>query len=349
MTENFIKHMLRWRTMTAFRADIAKDQVQEPCDMSAITTMQSPSLFQREMQGNQNYLFKMDSAVEHGHKETTEMHGIFADEDESLKRLHYILTKPGFMEGYRESRMLASTGDNSSMLSTALSVGSLSPRMVYTKVMASLNAKRAGTGGCDWSEELQKNGPGEAWLIMHLVIRDFFIFSSECHGPELLVPDGPAKKSIAWKRDEELFKAWTQGRTGFPYVDANMRQLATTGYISNRGRQNVASFLAKELEIDWRWGAQHFQSTLVDHEAGINLESWAYVSGVGSDPRDRKFLSVTQGERYDPQGTLIARWLPELAQLPAPYMHRPWSYPDKGKLNYPEPIVDPANQIGRHV
>jgi deoxyribodipyrimidine photo-lyase len=128
-----------------------------------------------------------------------------------------------------------------------------------------------------------------------------------------------------------------------------MRQLATTGYISNRGRQNVASFLAKELEIDWRWGAQHFQSTLVDHEAGINLESWAYVSGVGSDPRDRKFLSVTQGERYDPQGTLIARWLPELAQLPAPYMHRPWSYPDKGKLNYPEPIVDPANQIGRHV
>ena len=349
INEDFIKHILQLRTMTAFRTDVAKYHVQEPCDISAIATVQSPSMFKRGIPDNQKYLFKIDSAVERGNKETTEMHdGIFADEDEALKRLDYILTKPGFMEGYQESRMLASYGDNSSMLSTALSVGSLSPRMVYTKAMASLNSKWPGTGGCDWIKHLQKNGPGEAWLIMHLVIRDFFIFSSECHGSELLAPYGPAKRSMSWKQDEELFKAWVQGRTGFPYVDANMRQLAATGYISNRGRQNVASFLAKELEIDWRWGAEHFHSTLVDHEPGINLESWAYVSGVGSDPRDRKFLSVTQGERYDPQGTLIARWLPELAQLPAPYMHRPWSYPDKSELNYPDPIVDPANQIGRH-
>eukprot|EP00890_Picochlorum_soloecismus_P001451 jgi/Picsp_1/2306/NSC_05770-R1_dna photolyase len=346
MTEDLIKYILQLKTMTAFRADVAKTPVQEPCDMSKIT-VQCPSLFQQEMRSSQEYKYKIHPAVQDEGRATTETHvAFFADEDEALERLDFILTKPGFMEGYRESRMLASIGDNSAMLSTALSVGSLSPRMFYAKAMASLNAKRPGTR-CNWLKELEKNGPGEAWLIMHLVIRDFFMFSSECHGSDLLAQHGPAKRTIAWEQDEELFKAWVQGRTGFPFIDANMRQLAATGYISNRGRQNVASFLAKELSIDWRWGAEHFRNTLVDHEPAINLESWAYVSGVGSDPRDRKFLSVTQGEKYDPDGTLIARWLPELAQLSAQDMHRPWSY--KGEINYPDAIVDPANQIGRYV
>lgn len=350
ITEDFIKSMLQLKTMTAFRADIANRTVpvQDPCESPTITAG-FPHLFQQQIRSSQDYTYETCSGVDKVDRAATEMlhDGFFADEEESLERLDFILRSPGFMEGYRESRMLASTGDNSSKLSTALSIGSLSPRMIYAKAIASLNAKQPGARS-NWIKELHKNGPGEAWLIMHLVIRDFFVFSSECHGSDLLAQDGPAKRKMAWKHDEELLKAWVQGRTGFPFIDANMRQLAATGYISNRGRQNVASFLAKELSVDWRWGAEHFRSTLVDHDPAINLESWAYISGVGCDPRDRKFLSVTQGEKYDPDGTLIARWLPELAQLSPEYRHRPWNYLDS-EINYPAAIVDPANQIGRHV
>ena len=107
-----------------------------------------------------------------------------------------------------------------------------------------------------------------------------------------------------WRRDERDFERWIEGRTGVPFVDANMREIARTGYMSNRGRQNVASFLAKWLRLDWRWGASYFEHILVDYDVCSNWGNWQYVAGVGSDPRDRRFDVLRQGEHYDPQGAL---------------------------------------------
>jgi len=133
-----------------------------------------------------------------------------------------------------------------------------------------------------------------------------------------------------------------------------MRELAATGWMSNRGRQNVASFLAKQLRIDWRLGAELFESLLVDGEPAANWGNWAYCAGTGNDPRNRKFKTVTQGERYDPNAELAAAWLPELAALPAPLRHRPWEATAEAAAaagfvpgdSYPVCMVVPSEQIG---
>lgn len=143
-----------------------------------------------------------------------------------------------------------------------------------------------------------------------------------------------------------------------------MRQIACTGTMSNRGRQNVANFLTKQLGIDWRLGAAWFECLLVDHDRSLNLGNWAYNSGVGFDPRNRKFLSVSQGEVYDPAGLSIRKWVPELIPLllissestvgDVRLLHRPWERSDasfadveRSDLGYPEPMVAPENQISR--
>lgn len=170
-----------------------------------------------------------------------------------------------------------------------------------------------------------------------------------------------------WRADVAGFERWACGQTGLPFVDACMRELGGSGFMSNRGRQNVASFLAKGLQIDWRRGALLFESLLVDHDFAVNTLNWAYNSGTGNDPRNRQFKTVSQGEQYDPDAVLIQAWVPELAHLPAPQAHRPWEagpgggaaavaelrgssadgpaacVPDDGV--YPPPMVDPAGQI----
>lgn len=155
-----------------------------------------------------------------------------------------------------------------------------------------------------------------------------------------------------WRRDHAGLKAWRGGRTGYPIVDAGMRELWRTGWMHNRARMIVASFLCKDLLIDWREGARWFWDTLVDADLAANTLGWQWTAGCGADaaPFFRVFNPVQQGARWDEDGAYVKRWVPELSRLPARWIHEPWSAPlevlheagvELGK-NYPRPIVDHA-------
>lgn len=155
-----------------------------------------------------------------------------------------------------------------------------------------------------------------------------------------------------WCEDPDGLRAWQRGHTGYPLVDAGMRQLWQTGWMHNRVRMVAASFLVKDLLIDWRRGAEWFWDTLVDADLANNSMGWQWVAGCGADaaPFFRIFNPVTQGEKFDRDGAYVRRWVPELAQLPSRYIHAPWRAPDHvlrtaGVLlgdTYPEPVVDHA-------
>jgi deoxyribodipyrimidine photo-lyase len=157
---------------------------------------------------------------------------------------------------------------------------------------------------------------------------------------------------IPWREDNAGFAAWVEGRTGYPVVDAAMRQLNTTGWMHNRARMITASFLVKDLLIDWRQGADYFMQHLLDGDPASNNGGWQWVSGTGTDaaPYFRVFNPMLQGKRFDPHGAYVRRWVPELAKVPDAFIHTPWEMPDDlqtkvgcviGK-DYPDPIVDHA-------
>jgi len=155
-----------------------------------------------------------------------------------------------------------------------------------------------------------------------------------------------------WREDEAALRAWQRGQTGYPAVDAAMRQLWETGWMHNRMRMVAASFLVKHLLIPWQHGAAWFWDTLVDADLASNSASWQWVAGCGTDaaPYFRIFNPVAQGERFDPEGVYVRRYVPELAKLPSRYIHQPWSAPGdvlaaagiRLGTDYPRPIVDHA-------
>ena len=160
----------------------------------------------------------------------------------------------------------------------------------------------------------------------------------------------PAFDAFAWRHDEEALRAWQRGQTGYPVVDAGMRELWRTGVMHNRVRMVAASFLVKHLLIDWREGEKWFWDTLVDADPASNPANWQWVAGSGADaaPYFRVFNPTLQGEKFDPDGVYVRRWVPELATLPTGLIHRPWSATpielkaagvDLGKT-YPKPIID---------
>ncbi len=153
--------------------------------------------------------------------------------------------------------------------------------------------------------------------------------------------------AFPWKNDPEFLKRWQDGQTGYPIVDAGMRELWHTGYMHNRVRMIVASFLTKDLFIDWRFGASWFLDTLVDADLANNSASWQWVAGCGADaaPYFRIFNPVLQGEKFDAQGAYVKRWVPELKPVPIQWIHKPWMAPqDKLGLclgkDYPKPMID---------
>lgn len=171
------------------------------------------------------------------------------------------------------------------------------------------------------------------------------------HYPEL--PNQPWRAQFArfpWRDDAAALRAWRRGLTGYPIVDAGMRELWTTGWMHNRVRMIVASFLTKHLLLPWRQGEIWFWDTLVDADPASNAANWQWVAGSGADaaPYFRIFNPVLQGERFDPAGDYVRRWVPELARLPAPDIHRPWSYDRLRPAGivlgetYPRPIVEHA-------
>ena len=159
-------------------------------------------------------------------------------------------------------------------------------------------------------------------------------------------------RGISWRNDEAEFAAWCAGRTGYPVVDAAMRQLVTTGWMHNRARMIVASFLVKDLLVDWRWGERFFMQHLVDGDPAANNGGWQWTSGVGTDaaPYFRVFNPILQGTKFDPEGAYVRRYVPELANVPTKFIHEPWKMPPEVQRgagcvigrDYPLPIVDHA-------
>lgn len=156
-------------------------------------------------------------------------------------------------------------------------------------------------------------------------------------------------RKIKWSYDKENFKAWCEGKTGYPIVDACMRQLNQTGWMHNRGRMIVASFLCKDLQIDWKWGEKYFRSKLIDYDISANNGGWQWTAGVGTDaaPYFRIFNPIEQGLRHDPDGKFTKKFLPELKDVPVKYLFEPWEMSDLEQIDsnivigkdYPKPIV----------
>jgi deoxyribodipyrimidine photo-lyase len=150
--------------------------------------------------------------------------------------------------------------------------------------------------------------------------------------------------ALVWNDDPEGFEAWCEGRTGYPIVDAGMRQLRATGWMHNRVRMIVASFLTKDLLIDWREGERFFFERLVDGDPASNNGGWQWAASTGTDaqPYFRIFNPVAQGRRWDPEGRYVRHWIPELRDVPDPHVHAPWESELPG--DYPPPIVDHAER-----
>ncbi len=231
-----------------------------------------------------------------------------------------------------------------SRLSAALHFGEVSPWRVWT---AAYDAARSGKAPDAQAEK----------LTSELIWRDFSAHLLH-HFPTL--PNKafrPEYDAMGWRDDEAGFEAWTKGRTGYPIVDAGMRELWTTGIMHNRVRMIVASFLIKHLLIDWRKGEAWFWDTLLDADLAQNAQNWQWVAGSGADasPWFRIFNPITQGQKFDPDGRYVKRWVPELAKLSPSFVHSPWTAPaevlrDAGVTlgrTYPRPLVDHAEARAR--
>ncbi len=253
-----------------------------------------------------------------------------ASQDAALEQLRDFCAERA--EDYRAARDFPGL-DNTSRLSAALSLGILSPRQCLARLQQ------------ECGEAIWDSNSGAGTWLNELLWREFYRHVAY-HFPKVV--RGRAFQAyterIPWPNDQALFKAWQDGRTGYPIVDAAMRQLNTTGWMHNRLRMIAASFLCKDLHIDWRWGEWYFLENLIDADFCSNNGGWQWAASTGTDaaPYFRIFNPTTQGQRFDPEGEFIKRYIPELKNLAAKALHQP------GELsNYPAPIVD--HQKVRHI
>lgn len=258
----------------------------------------------------------------------------------ALRRLTQWIWNDDRLRTYKTTRNGLLDTDDSSKLSPWLSLGCLSPRTVYEEVRR--------------YESQRVRNDDTQWLIFELHWRDYFRWVSARWGARLFAPGGLQGLRFPSRslRDHDArvdFNRWAEGTTGFPLVDAAMRELSCTGYTSNRARQNVASFLTRVLGIDWRAGAAWFESLLIDYDVASNWGNWAYVAGVGNDARGFRFFNVhKQAAMYDPDGSFARHWLPELSRIPDARIYRPDTLSANELLQfdvaigdeYPAPMVD---------
>ncbi|MFD8803655.1 cryptochrome/photolyase family protein [Streptomyces atroolivaceus] len=223
-------------------------------------------------------------------------------------------------------------GDATSRLSPHLHFGTLSPTELVHR------ARAAG-------------GPGAEAFVRQVCWRDF-------HHQVLAARPAAARFDYRPRQDRwrtgsaaaDETAAWKEGRTGYPVVDAAMRQLLHEGWMHNRGRLLTASFLVKTLYVDWRTGARHFLDLLADGDIANNQLNWQWVAGTGTDSRPNRVLNpVTQARRYDPEGAYVRRWVPELAGISGPAVHEPWKLPgrERARYDYPEPVVRLQDGLAR--
>lgn len=231
--------------------------------------------------------------------------------------------------------------DGTSQLSPYLKFGLLSARQAALAAMTALTHAPHPSG----------YKSAETWLN-ELIWREFYLNISY-HFPFVHKTSfRPEMRKIRWTNNQEEYSAWCSGLTGYPVVDAGMRQLLATGWMHNRARMIVASFLTKDLLIDWRWGERWFMQHLIDGDPASNNGGWQWTAGTGTDaaPYFRIFNPITQGQKFDPDGEFIRHWVPEVIQVPQEYIHTPWAMPERIQqqagcrigVDYPAPIVDHA-------
>ena len=236
---------------------------------------------------------------------------------------------------YHRTRDALADERATSHLSADLRFGTLSPVEVATSALAA-------DGGGDGSQR----------FVTELAWRDFYAHAL-WHAPRTArEPLDERYRDLSYERNEEGLAAWRDGRTGYPIVDAGMRQLRATGWLPNRARMIVASFLTKDLLVDWRDGERVFMERLIDGDPASNLGNWQWVASIGTDSRSfvRVFNPVTQAKRFDPDGDYVRRWVPELAGVPSLRVHQPWTMTSDEQIqagcrigvDYPPPIIDHA-------
>ncbi len=212
-----------------------------------------------------------------------------------FKRLDHYFWDTDAVATYKETRNGLIGEDYSTKFSPWLANGSLSPRSIYYELE-------------NYEGEVTKN-QSTYWVKFELLWRDYFKYVGMKYGKKIFQEGGIQDKKINWRNNPKLFRQWAIGETGDRFVDANMRELLLTGFMSNRGRQNVASYLVHKLRQDWRKGAAWFESLLVDYDVTSNWGNWMYAGGVGNDPRDRIFNTQKQAGMYDKEGAYRDLWL----------------------------------------
>lgn len=257
----------------------------------------------------------------------------FEGEKEAHRRLAAFLDRVDRYDTDRDQPGI----DATAQLSADLRFGTLSPRHVVEVVGDSTEGRKAFVRQLAWRD----------WYA-HLLLENPSMAGEPLNAKYTNVP---------WRNAPAEISAWKGGFTGYPIVDAGMRQLRETGWMHNRVRMIVGSFLVKDLLVDWRIGEKHFRQLLVDADLSQNVGNWQWIAGVGTDaaPYHRVFNPVTQSKEHDPDGTYIKRWVPELASLPTEWIHAPWETPPEVQAvlhitigrDYPEPIVDHAEARDR--
>ena len=262
-------------------------------------------------------------------------------ETAALQRIEDYFWNSNAIACYKETRNELLGENYSSKFSAWLAQGCLSPKLIFCELQK-------------YEAERTKND-STYWMFFELMWRDFFRFMGKKHENKIFQKGGTKEEiDSSWENDEALLQLWIEGRTGIPFIDANMRELAATGFMSNRGRQNVASFLVKDLKVNWQMGAEYFESMLIDYDPCSNWGNWNYIAGVGSDPRENRYFNIlSQARRYDPGGEYVKNWLPELSVLPVEKIHRPDILSDdeqhdfhlKLGLDYPKAMISTERWI----
>lgn len=257
-------------------------------------------------------------------------------EKAGLARLDHYTFKTKKISTYKTTRNGMKHLDDSTKFSLYLSTGAISPRRIYHTIK-------------DY-EAIHGASEQSYWVIFELLWRDFFKWQERKHIQHFYTASGIQRKSIAWLEDDARLAAIQTGKTGYPLIDANIKELLSTGYMSNRGRQNVASFWTKNLGLDWRLGERFFERHLLDYDPASNTGNWQYVSGIGNDSMPFRYFDVIgQGERYDRAEAYLLTWLPELKSVPAGTRYQwPRLSPRERleyALDYPAPVVDFAASL----
>ena len=243
-------------------------------------------------------------------------------ETEAIARMLNYFWKTDAVKNYKQTKNRLLGPDYSSKFSAWLASGCLSPREVYWEIKKYEQAR--GASDSTYSLSLQ------------LLWRDYFRFMFKKYGNKFFQKVG--FKGIAPEEgdhQQELFTLWKEGRTGIPFIDANIRELNSTGFMSNRGRQNVASFLVKNMKVNWMLGAAYFEEKLIDYCPASNWGNWAYIAGVGNDPKEyQNFNVLEQAKEFDPQGDYVRLWIPELDAIPGAQIHQPWNLSEQEIIAY---------------